>query len=207
MPVPVNDGVKSVHTLTVTWTGKRWAVDCPIPTERLQPRYPLTLELPDEAVRWRLLFEPDTCLYLPLRVTRKRGGLDALIARHFCERGLRMPAEDGRSYIPIQLLKGLYICKPKGAGTWPSSPCPCRIDGRARVFGNLNQLVQYALRTWTNRASVGNDIFLSVHFYNKGYWRLDWMRRHVMSGEPLPEVSDPGHGTPPLPGMEAFLEG
>jgi hypothetical protein len=33
------------------------------------------------------------------------------------------------------------------------------------------------------------------------------MRRHIMEGEPLPEVPDPGHGTPALPGMEAFLEG
>ena len=203
----VKESAKPAPTLTIMWTGRRWAVACSIPTERLQPQYPLTLELPDEAIRWRLLFEPDTFLYLPLRVTRKRSESDALIARHFSERGLRVPTEDGRSYIPIRLLKGLYIRKPKGPGIWPSSPCPCRIDGRARVFGSLNQLVQQALRTWTHRPTAGVDVFLCVHFYSKGFWRLDWMRRHIMEGEPLPEVPDPGHGTPALPGMEEFLEG
>jgi hypothetical protein len=182
-------------------------VACSIPTERLQPRYPLTVALPDEALRWRLLFESDTCLYLPVRATRKRSELDALIARHFAECGLRVPPQDGRSYIPIRLLKGLFIRKPKGGGIWPSSPCPCRIDGRARVFGSLNQLVQQALRTWTNRPTAGVDVFLCVHFYYaRGFWRLDWMRRHIMEGEPLPEAHDPGRGTPPLPGLEEFLE-
>ncbi|MBM4165080.1 MAG: hypothetical protein FJ222_11670, partial [Lentisphaerae bacterium] len=142
MSVPVKESTKPAQTLTVMWTGRRWVVDCPIPTERLQSRYPLTLELPDAAVRWRLLFEPDTCLYLPLRVTRRRNELDPLIARHYSESGVRAPPEDGRSYIPIRLLKGLYIRKPKGCGAWPSSPCPCRIEGRARVFRSLNQLTQ-----------------------------------------------------------------
>ncbi|MEI6150770.1 MAG: hypothetical protein WCS01_16860, partial [bacterium] len=90
----VKESEKPAQTLTVMWTGRLWTVACSIPTERLQPQYPLTLELPDEAVRWRLLFEPDTCLYLPLRVTRKRSESDALIARHFSERGLRVPTED-----------------------------------------------------------------------------------------------------------------
>jgi hypothetical protein len=99
-PVSVIESAKPARTLTVLWTGRRWTVDCPVPTERLQPHYPLPLELPDEAVRWRLLFEPDTCLYLPLRVTRRRSAIDALITRHFSERGLRVPTDDGRSYIP-----------------------------------------------------------------------------------------------------------
>jgi hypothetical protein len=40
--VSVKESAKPAPTLTVMWTGRRWTVECSIPTERLQPRYPLT---------------------------------------------------------------------------------------------------------------------------------------------------------------------
>ena len=208
MKPKTKENTPPTDTITLTWSGKQWNVTCSVLDKNLVSEYAFTIPLPKEAIRpvpaqnRLLLFKAETWLYLPLRAVRQADVLDKIIGKHFHERGLRLPPDEAKSYVPIRLLEDLYVQKTNGRGTWRTAPCQCQIAEIDRIFPSLNQLAQHALREWTNNKAATIDVFQGVAFYYLSfYWPIDYQRRHVTNGDPLPKVRDPGEGTPSLPGL------
>lgn len=201
--------------LSLTWTGNEWNIECAVPAEKLRSHYTFSVTVPKKALlpkprpkpaarTWKLLFDKDTWLYLPVRAVRDQTAIGTMIGRHFSEIGRNLPSGD-RISVPIRLLEPLYILKPKGYGDWPTGKCKCRIEGEERVFTSLHQLAKHALILWTNRRTGSTDVFHDICFYHKGgYWPIDRMRDHVVHNGPLPANDEKDDDTLPLPGMDTF---
>lgn len=190
--------------LTLQWDGQSWSVSSPVSSHRLRAGFSFSVPLPAEAILpeeepLRLqLFPAGTMLFIRLATPRdpafflpfeQAHGLDKL------HRGM-----SGGHYLPVKLEAGFYIIRSSPAVGWSADDCTCVFPHTGRRHPSLNQAAKDALRAHTDSQAAAMNVFDGVFFVHDGLLsKIDFQRRHVAYGEPLPTRPDPGANTAELP--------
>lgn len=188
--------------LTVTWNGESWGVSC----DGVPPRgTTFSLIIPEEAKtaasskkHGPLMFSMGTYLYFPVIPTKNGESAWLLWEQHKALTHPRVQNDPEKVLIPILLEENLHL---RHDDSTRFASCRCTIGDRS--FPSVNKAASGAVVDWTDRETDSVGAFQSVCFLHNGKrLRLDYMRKHVLAGEPLPSKEDADEGTPWLFGEE-----